>query len=97
MSAPYVEKEPGPQGEKEPGPQGETTVAETPPAAVPEEKRKREYKDFGHEQEKATRTCKKFLTRSGCFYLAIRTFQTPMLICRRYAFALFSTKFIYRN
>lgn len=47
MSAPNVEKEPGPQGE---------TPVETPaPEAVPEEKKKREYKDFGHEEEKPTR------------------------------------------
>lgn len=45
MSTPNVEKEPGPQGE---------TPVETPDVA-PEEKKKREYKDFGHEEEKATR------------------------------------------
>lgn len=45
MSASNVEKEPGPQGE---------TPVETPNAST--EKKKREYKDFGHEEEKATRT-----------------------------------------
>ena len=39
--------------EKEPGPQGETPV-ETPNAPT-EDKKKREYKDFGHEEERATR------------------------------------------
>lgn len=34
-----------PNFEKEPGPQGEVT----------EEKKKREYKDFGHDEEKPTR------------------------------------------
>jgi H+-transporting ATPase len=43
MSAQNVEKEPGPAGE-------------APAVIAPEpEKRKREYKDFGHEEEKATR------------------------------------------
>ena len=45
MSAPNVEKEPGPV---------ETPAASTPDAVEPE-KKKREYKDFGHEQEAATR------------------------------------------
>lgn len=39
--------------EKEPGPQPEVTT--TPTEEVPE-KRKREYKDFGHETEAATRS-----------------------------------------
>jgi H+-transporting ATPase len=46
MSAPNFEKEPGPQGE---------SPVETPSVIVPEEKKKREYKDFGHEEEKPTR------------------------------------------
>ncbi|KAJ7599365.1 hypothetical protein C8J56DRAFT_1020815 [Mycena floridula] len=37
--------------EKEPGPAGESPEASTAP---PEEKKKREYKDFGHEEEKPT-------------------------------------------
>jgi hypothetical protein len=52
MSEPNVEKESN--VEKEPGPQGETPATETPYSDVPE-KRKREYKDFGHETEKPTR------------------------------------------
>jgi H+-transporting ATPase len=47
MSAPNFEKEPGPQGE---------TPVETPSPDVPEAKKKREYKDFGHDEEKPTRT-----------------------------------------
>jgi H+-transporting ATPase len=40
--------------QKEPGPQGDSPV-DSPPADTPEhEKKKREYKDFGHEEEKAT-------------------------------------------
>lgn len=39
--------------EKEPGPQGDSP-AQPSPTAEPE-KKKREYKDFGHEEEKATR------------------------------------------
>jgi hypothetical protein len=52
MSEPNVEKESN--VEKEPGPQGETPATETSSNDVPE-KRKREYKDFGHETEKPTR------------------------------------------
>ena len=37
--------------EKEAGPPG----ANTPPSDAPPEKRQREYKEFGHEEEKATR------------------------------------------
>jgi H+-transporting ATPase len=47
-----VEKEPGPQGEESP-------IAQSP---APEEKKKREYKDFTHDEEKPTR---KHLTPSG--------------------------------
>jgi H+-transporting ATPase len=39
-----VAKEPGPQGEESP-------ITQSPP----DEKRKREYKDFGHDEEKPTR------------------------------------------
>lgn len=39
--------------EKEPGPLGEESPITDAPA---ETKRKREYKDFGHEDEKPTRT-----------------------------------------
>lgn len=46
MSDPIVEKEPGPVQDSAP-------VAATPV----EEKKKREYKDFGHEEQAATRTC----------------------------------------
>lgn len=48
MSEPVEKKEPGPTDEK---------VTDTTPASgnVPVEKRKREYKDFGHENEEATR------------------------------------------
>ena len=42
--------------EKEPGPQGDVPPAQTTPSEPPVEKKKREYKDFGHEEEKATRT-----------------------------------------
>lgn len=44
MSDPVVEK-------KEPGPPAQ----DTPAAGTPTEKKKREYKDFGHEEEAATR------------------------------------------
>lgn len=42
---------------KEPGPMGESEPVTTPAAgdAAPE-KRKREYKDFAHDKEEATRT-----------------------------------------
>ncbi|KAL1674731.1 hypothetical protein EV122DRAFT_269156 [Schizophyllum commune] len=40
--------------EKEPGPQGDVPPAQTTPSDPPVEKKKREYKDFGHEEEKAT-------------------------------------------
>jgi hypothetical protein len=39
--------------EKEPGPAQDPAPAHTPP--VEEEKKKREYKDFGHEEEGPTR------------------------------------------
>jgi hypothetical protein len=52
MSEPNVEKDPN--VEKEPGPQGESPAVETPAADVPE-KKKREYKDFGHDEEKPSR------------------------------------------
>ncbi|RDB27085.1 ATPase 8, plasma membrane-type [Hypsizygus marmoreus] len=45
MSSNNVEKEPGPQGDSPP--QGPSTPTEP-------EKKKREYKDFGHDEEKAT-------------------------------------------
>jgi H+-transporting ATPase len=45
MSEPNVAKEPGPQGEESP-------VAYSP---SPDEKKKREYKEFGHDEEKPTR------------------------------------------
>lgn len=48
MSEPVAEKEAGPA--QEPATNGADTAA-------PPEKRKREYKDFGHEEEKATRMC----------------------------------------
>lgn len=48
MSEPVAEKEAGPA--QEPATNGADTTA-------PPEKRKREYKDFGHEEEKATRMC----------------------------------------
>jgi len=53
MSEPNVEKEPGPQGEKEPGPQ----ITEQASAASSDEpdKKKREYKEFTHDEEKPTR------------------------------------------
>lgn len=44
MSEPNVEKEPGPQGEESP-------TANVNSGAP----REREYKDFGHDEEKATR------------------------------------------
>ena len=43
-----------PNIEKEPGPQGDSPNSTVSPAAEPE-KKKREYKDFEHEREKATR------------------------------------------
>lgn len=44
--------------EKEPGPPGDSPVnGDVPTLASEPEKKKREYKDFGHEQEKATRMC----------------------------------------
>lgn len=51
MSEPNVEKESN--VEKEPGPQPESLAAASP--SDNQEKKKREYKDFGHETEKATR------------------------------------------
>lgn len=43
--------------EKEPGPVGDSPEQPAQAVATPEpEKRKREYKDFGHEEEKPTRT-----------------------------------------
>ena len=45
MSEPNVEKEPGPLGEESP-------IIN----AAPDAKRKREYKEFGHDEEKPTRT-----------------------------------------
>lgn len=48
MSEPVAEKEAGPA--QEPATNGADSTA-------PPEKRKREYKDFGHEEEKATRMC----------------------------------------
>lgn len=42
---------------KVPGPQAE----ESPITDVPDAKRKREYKDFGHEEEKPTRTYLAFI------------------------------------
>ena len=63
MSQPNVEKEP--IVEKEPGPQGESPASETP-ADVPE-KKKREYKDFGHEAEKPSRMFT-FHSRLNPFY-----------------------------
>lgn len=45
MSASNVAKEAGPQGEESP-------VVRSP---SPEEKKKREYKEFGHDEEKPTR------------------------------------------
>jgi H+-transporting ATPase len=46
-----VEKEAGPTE-----PVKDTNAPSTPPDAQPEEKKKREYKEFGHEEEEATRT-----------------------------------------
>lgn len=61
MSASNVEKEPGP------------VAAESPAASTPgsePEKKKREYKDFAHEQEKATREFKFHYSR---FRIAAQT------------------------
>jgi hypothetical protein len=69
MSEPNVGKEPN--VEKEPGPQGESPAAETPPAVVPA-KKKREYKDFGHETEKATRMLIVYLLRLSSLIYASR-------------------------
>jgi H+-transporting ATPase len=44
---------------KEPGPQGEES-----PITAPDDKKKREYKDFGHDEEKPTR---RHLHPSGAF------------------------------
>jgi hypothetical protein len=49
MSAPNVEKEPGPQNDSTIG-----ETQQTEPVSPPE-KKVREYKDFGHDEEKATR------------------------------------------
>ena len=48
MSQPKVEKEAGP-------PVPEITPANPDTVSPTEEKKKREYKDFGHDEEKATR------------------------------------------
>jgi H+-transporting ATPase len=42
--------------EKEPGPLGDAPEQQAPPTTTAPEKKKREYKDFGHDEEKATRT-----------------------------------------
>lgn len=43
--------------EKEPGPQGDSTEETPTPSDHNEpEKKKREYKDFGHDEEKPTRS-----------------------------------------
>lgn len=56
--------------EKEPGPDSpEQAVVETP---VDGEKKKREYKDFGHEDEKPTR-----------MFLTLTAVTVSDLICRR--------------
>ena len=38
--------------EKEPGSQGDVPPAQTTPSEPPVEKKKREYKDFGHDEDK---------------------------------------------
>jgi H+-transporting ATPase len=48
--------------EKEPGPQGNTTPPSEPEQQQPV-KRKREYKDFGEDEEKPTRMFFSFVTR----------------------------------
>ena len=59
MSDPTPEKEAGSTT-----PEKETTEPES--VAQPEEKRKREYKDFGHDEAEATRTsCKIFNLEIG--------------------------------
>ena len=52
MSSTVAEKEAGPINEKEPIPESN----DAPPAATGE-KKKREYKEFGHDEHKATREC----------------------------------------
>ena len=50
MSEPVAEKEAGPAPDNNNGTESEP----------PKEKRKREYKDFGHDEEKPTRMCSMF-------------------------------------
>jgi hypothetical protein len=57
MSAPNFEKEPGPNSD---------SPVETP-SDVPEAKKKREYKDFGHDEEKPTRMFIIFPCASAAF------------------------------
>jgi hypothetical protein len=66
MSDPKAEKDPN--VEKEPGPQGEISSSGTPSSDVPE-KKKREYKDFGHDSEKPTRMSIHFTIALGLFSL----------------------------
>lgn len=75
MSQPNIEKEAGPPA------QADTPVEETPV----NEKRKREYKDFGHDEVKATRTFYRslaLLTRLFSGLTAVS--KMPMLTCQGY-------------
>lgn len=66
MSAPISEKEPGPPGDL-------PVESQTPPEATP---KKREYKDFGHEEEKPTRGFRSF------FVTYLGTYQSLRCECR---------------
>jgi len=78
--------------EKERGSASSDASAPTPPGesvvpAEPEKKRKHEYKDFGHDQEKATRKCSANSFRNRvCFawmYTSYWLWLSVWLLCRR--------------
>lgn len=74
MSQPIVEKEAGPPAQ-----------VDTPVEEVPAEK-KREYKDFGHDEIKATRmlSLRRFVRRLSDLTSDVFPPQMPMLTCQRY-------------
>ena len=91
MSDPVAEKEAGPPASNEVDNISKEAATEKQEQQEPE-KRKREYKDFGHEEEKPTRTChfstseKNFPSSAHCsflpsFYIHIRGARVMYWIC----------------
>jgi hypothetical protein len=81
-----VEKEPGPQGDVPEKQEGSVT----PPT---EEKKKREYKEFSHDEAKATR---EFFVVLAVVVIALNNdnaTQTPTWICQPYGFLRASARF----